>query len=162
MSQIELAKLIPIERMVGEDEQETAEFQELYARAQKYIGSFKWCIDIRNAYFGLGVAYIVGVFYFEITPASSAVDSALWVIVGDIPPAYLVTDDAPNAACALDGYIVEMRRWVAAVTAGKPVTDVIPVNAPPTMENAKMLESRLGYLASEILSDYDEDLARRE
>jgi hypothetical protein len=148
--------------MVGEDDQETNEFKVLYTRARKYIGSFKWCIDIRNAYFGLGVAYIVGVFYFEITPASPTVDSALWVIVGDIPPAYLVTDDAPNAACALDGYIVEMRRWVEAVKAGKPLTDVIPVNALPTVEYAEILESRLEYLANEILSDYDEDLARGE
>jgi hypothetical protein len=39
---------------------------------------------------------------------------------------------------------------------------VIPVNAPSTIEYAEMLESRLEFLESEILSDYDEDLARGE
>ena len=162
MRKVEREKLIPIERMIGEDDQETSEFQELHEQARRYIGGFKWCAGIRNVYFGLGAAHIVGVFYFEITPASPKIDSALWVVMGDIPPAYLVTDDAPNAARALDGYIIEMRRWVEAVKEGEPLTGVIPVNAPATMEYAKMLESRLEFLASEILSDYEEDLARGE
>ena len=140
MQGVDLTKLIPIERMAGEDDQETNEFRELYERARRYIEAFKWCRGVRNVHFGLGVANVVGVFYFEITPTSPSVDAFLWVVVGDIPSAYIVTDYAPNAACALDIYIVEMRRWTEAVRAGKPITDVIPVNAPPAMEYAERLE----------------------
>ena len=156
---IDATKLTAIESMVGEDDQETEEFHALYAQAAKFLESFRWCAKINTSHFGLGVANIVAVFLFEIVPRSSSVDSFLWVVVGDLPPAYLVTDSAPNAACALNEYIVEMRKWVDAVSTGAPTTDLIPVNVPPTIENARNLELRLEYLSEEILADYQEDLA---
>ena len=62
MRKVEREKLIPIERMIGEDDQETIEFRELHEQARRYIEGFKWCAGIRNVYFGLGAAHIVGVF----------------------------------------------------------------------------------------------------
>lgn len=58
----------------------------------------------------------------------------IWVIVGDLPPAYITTENNANPACALDGYITEMKEWVEAVRMGKPTSERIPVNAPPTFE----------------------------
>ncbi|HET7731895.1 MAG TPA: hypothetical protein VFK48_17880, partial [Usitatibacter sp.] len=52
---------------------------------------------------------------------------------------------------ALRAYIGEMRRWVEAVKAGKPVTELIPVNGAPTRDNAMALESRLAFIEREIL-----------
>jgi hypothetical protein len=59
------------------------------------------------------------------------VDRWLWTITGDVPPAYLVTDDARKPREALEGYVFEMRRWVRKVRAHKDLTDVIPVDVPP-------------------------------
>jgi hypothetical protein len=84
-------------------------------------------------------------------PAAAGVDEWLWVVVGDLPPAYLVADGNPTWQEALAGYIDEMRRWVDAAMAGAPVDDLIPVNTPPTAEYAEMLGSRLRTLEETLL-----------
>ena len=93
-------------------------------------------------------------FLVEIEPTEAGVDSVVWVVVGDIPPAYLVIDDAPSPASALERYVEEMRMWVDAVIAGKSVTQCIPVDGAATVENAKDLSVRLAFLEREILPYY--------
>jgi len=73
------------------------------------------------------------------------------VIVGDLPSAYLVTDDAPTSEEALQADIELMDEWVEAVKQGKSVDDLIPVNAPATAAIAAMLESRLRFLQERVL-----------
>jgi hypothetical protein len=73
------------------------------------------------------------------------------VIVGDLPPAYLVVDDNPTAAEALDAYCSEMEAWVEAAEAGESLDDLIPVNAPPTRSNVEHLKGRLHFLRSKIM-----------
>lgn len=137
--------------MVGEDEEETAQFGVLYKSALSFIGSFKWVGKVEKMWLGLGVADIVGVFLVEIEPTEARIDSVVWVVVGDIPPAYLVIDDAPDPVSALERYIEEMRMWVDEVIAGKPVSQCIPVNGAATVENAQDLSGRLAFLEREIL-----------
>jgi len=57
----------------------------------------------------------VCVFLFALMPAGRDVDCLLWVIVGDLPPAYLVTDEASGPVEALRVYVPEMSKWVAAM-----------------------------------------------
>jgi len=83
------------------------------------------------------------------------VDRWLWTITGDVPPAYLVTDDARKPREALEGYVFEMRRWVRKVRAHEDLTDVIPVDVPPTEKYADLLESRLNFVETEILNDWE-------
>src|SRR5262249_27562849 len=115
------------------------------------VRSFTWCKSVEESFAGIAIPGVVGVFLFRIEPVQSEVDSWLWVVVGDLPPAYLVVDDAPNPPCALKAYIDEMQRWVDAVKAGGSLEDVIPVNVTPTIEHARMLEQRLRFLAEEIV-----------
>ena len=105
-----------------------------------------------ESYFGSGIRDLFGVFLFKIIPVSPNVDEWLWVIVGDIPPAYIVTDFAQNPTSALRCYIAEMRRWVLAAERGASLSGIIPVNAPATKEYAKMLKGRLGFIESEFLN----------
>ena len=72
-------------------------------------------------------------------------------MVGDLPPAYLVTDSAPDGESALRNYIEEMTTWVNAVSEGRDTDDLIPVNVAPTTDNAFQLMSRLEYISTEIL-----------
>ena len=125
MSRIKVSGLSPIASMRGEDDSETSEFQRLHRKAEDFLGSFEWCGGIKMARFGLGVSNIVAVFLFEIRPRRPGVDDLLWVVMGDIPPAYLVAHDAPDPAAALKAYIQEMRRWIDAVRSGSAVTDLI-------------------------------------
>ena len=155
---VDMSKVVRAASMKGEDQRETAELKTLLDEARTYLKSFSWVRNIKAEYFGLGVDKIVGVFLFEITPSRKDVDDKVWVIVGDLPPAYITAEDAPNPAAALDAYIGAMEEWVAAAKGGASVEGLIPVNVAPTPENAKRLEKRLEFLDKEILSNYADDL----
>lgn len=155
---VDMSKVTPTALMRGEDEEETTGLKELLDEATAYLNRFRFHRGIRNAYLGIGIAKILGVFLFEIIPAREEVDDKVWVIVGDLPPAYITAEDASNPATALDSYIGAMEDWVEAAKAGRSVEELIPVNVPPTPENAAQLESRLRFLDEKILSDYADDL----
>jgi hypothetical protein len=120
-----------------------APYTKMLREADRFITEFPWCCGIKRGYFGLGTADVISVFLCEIDRANPKVDEWLWVIVGDIPPAYLVTDRTKNAEDALRIYIKEMKKWVVAVRKGRSVADLIPVNTPPEHEYAEMLHARL-------------------
>ncbi len=126
--------------------------------ATEYLLYYDWCKEILEEYVGLFVGGVLGVFLFRIAPARADVDDWLWVIVGDLPPAYLTCDQCPNPASALDGYIGAMSDWVEAASQGKSVAELIPVNVPATPENAELLRKRLKLLDERVLSDYQDDL----
>lgn len=130
----------------------------LEREALAFIRGFSWCDAVLELYEGIADPDILGVFLARIRPARPGVDEWLWIVVGDLPPAYLVIDRAPNPACALDGYIGLMREWVKAVERGAPVDDLIPVNVPPTREYAKMLDGRLRVLAEFLRENFQDDL----
>lgn len=159
MTAIDYSKLFDVASLAGEDDEETEGLNQLCDAAQAFIGSFRRHGEITRILFGLGIADVVGVFLVELAPASPDIDSLLWVVVGDVPPAYLVTDGTPEPDLALEAYIREMRRWVDAVKAGRDPADVIPVNAPPTVENAIDLERRLSFLETEIIPWYRQGTA---
>lgn len=125
----------------------------MLAEATNYITSFQWCREIVQRYVGFALPGVVGVFLFRIVPDSPDVDECVWVVVGDLPPAYISPDDSPTPAAALEAYIREMDEWIGAVRDGSSVEELIPVNVPPTDKYAEMLDSRLRFLESEILAD---------
>ncbi|MFN2468172.1 MAG: hypothetical protein ABR521_08615 [Gaiellaceae bacterium] len=163
---VDLRKLTRCADFSEPDTEEAQLVDEMIERAHAYLSSFKWCSGIRECYLGdIVIGGVVAVLLFRINPARPDVDEWLWVVVGDLPPAYLVVDDAPNPAAALDVYIGEMERWVDAVKPGDPVDDLIPVEPggggdrlEPTAERAAELESRLRFLDAEILAHHAADL----
>lgn len=146
MNGADLATVVPIAEMKGENEEETLGLKRLFEEAHGFLSAFDWCRSIEDSYFGFGYAGIVAVFLFRISPVRSDVDDWLWVVVGDLPPAYLVTEGNLTPDLALDGYIDEMTRWVRAAKEERSVEDLIPVNVLPTLESADALERRLGAL----------------
>ena len=151
MNKLKFNKVVPINSMKGDCAEDTGMLNQLFRDAESFLKSFAWCRNLSEAYFGLGVGRIVGVFLFRIEPTDSTIDNFLWVIVGDLPPAYIVTDHSPTPRAALEAYIAEMRRWIAGIRKRALPDDVIPVNAAPTLENADRLESRLEFIEKEIL-----------
>lgn len=143
--------VVPISRMVGEDDAETQRLRGMEQTARDFISQFEWCGGISDFYFGAGVGDVFAVFLAQIKPTRPEVDQYLWIVVGDIPSAYLVTDDCPSPKEALEGYIWEMRKWVALAKEGRTSKDVIPVNVPATLEWAKTLEVRLDTLQRELI-----------
>ncbi|MGD1106691.1 MAG: hypothetical protein ABR865_06565 [Terracidiphilus sp.] len=142
--------VIPIDQLFG-DEENTRLLLEMASKAQSYISKFSWCRSVRETYFGDGYGKVVAVFFFHIEPSRPDVDEWLWVVVGDLPSAYLVIDACKTPSQALEGYIGEMSEWVKLAKEGRSSKDVIPVNAPATPESAGMLEARLKVLSERIV-----------
>jgi hypothetical protein len=148
---VNVAKMKLADLIEGEDATDTKLLKEMAAEARDFISTNEWCEHLDHQYLAYGVGGVVAVFLVQLTPRSEDVDACLWVIVGDLPPAYIVVEDNPTAADALDAYCSEMESWVEAVRNGESVDELIPVNVPPTREYAEQLSGRLGYLRSKIL-----------
>jgi hypothetical protein len=127
-------------------------------RATEFLNAKSWCRLVLRSHVAWAIEGVLGVFFLQIEPGAPDVDTELWVVVGDVPPAYLVTDDAPTWHDALDAYVFEMQRWVDAVEQGQSIDDVIPVNVAPTVEWAKRLGSRLQFIRESFLSLAPEDV----
>lgn len=131
----------------------SGKLSDLESAAANFIRSFSWSGELLALYQGFQEPGIVGVFLVQLSPSAPEVDEWLWVVVGDFPPAYLVTDGSPTYVQAVEGYIEEMQRWVDAVREGDSVDELIPVNAPPTEEYADMLAGRLRSLKVALVDD---------
>ena len=130
---------------------ESPEVRELAETASSFVASQRWCRKVTDVRLAWACAGVLGVFQVDLQPARAEVDTTLWVVVGDLPPAYLVLDESPTWKDALRGYVAEMNRWVHAVKHGLPLDDVIPVPAEPSDEHADMLAGRLAFIESEII-----------
>lgn len=150
-SDLPVSGVVLISQMTGEDDDETRRLRKMEQTAREFVCDFDWCEEIRDFYYGAAVGDVFAVFLAHIRPAHDSVDEYLWIVVGDLPSAYLVTDDSANPKEALEGYIREMRKWVALAKDGRSSDDVIPVNVPATPEWAKVLESRLDTLEQKII-----------
>lgn len=155
----DLSKVLEWSKYCDTNEQENLEeISSLYQEASAFLEHYTWCLEIKESFVGMFYPGIVAIFLFKITPSRPEVDEWIWVLVGDIPPAYLTIEECPNPACALDGYIGAMQEWVEAVNSDQSVAKLIPVNVPATKEYAEALASRLNFLNERILSEYQDDL----
>src|ERR1051326_8071593 len=118
---VEVMRLVPTEQMSGDGKKDTLLLKEMADEAREFLLSFKWCRNIRCSWFGWGVGEVCAVFFFEIIPRSKKIDRWLWVIVGDLPPAYLVIDASPTPLAALANYVDLMQKWIDAIKDRRPV-----------------------------------------
>lgn len=112
-----------------------------------------WCKEVFEGYVGLGVGGVIGVFLFRILPAEVDLDEHVWVIRGDVPPAFLEAHELPTARAALEEYIHAMLLWAKAVEDGRSTDNLIPVNAPATRANARDLAKRMRFIETVILGN---------
>jgi len=150
-TELPVSGVIPVDQMFGDDAEDTRLLLEMASKAQHYISRFSWCQSVREVYFGDGYGKIVAVFFVHIEPSRPEVDEWLWVVVGDLPSAYLVTDNCKTPSQTLERYIDVMSEWVELAKEGRSSEDVIPVNAPATPESAEMLERRLRVLSEKFV-----------
>ena len=94
--EVDISKVVPAALMKGDDAEETAELEKMLEEASAYLKSFSWVRDIKAAYLGIGVPKVLGVFLFEIVSSRKDVDDKLWVIVGDLPSAYITAEESPK------------------------------------------------------------------
>ena len=140
-----------LEEIESETEEELVLLAQRAEEAAAYLSDFPWCAAIKDIYFGDGIGEIFCIFLVHITPAVEGVDEFLWVIVGDLPPLYLVTAGCPSPEAAMEGYIKFLRQWVAGAKEGKNMEDEIPIDLPANRETALAIEARLDLLTEKIL-----------
>lgn len=148
---VDFSLLTSLNAMRGEDRTDSRLLKQMSKEAERYLLSFDWCRQIKARWFGWGVGGVCAVFLFEILPVTKGVDRWLWVVVGDLPPAYLVVDGIPTPLKALETYIELMQEWVDAAHEGKSTDDCIPVNVPATVENGDLLSRRLAFIRKKFL-----------
>lgn len=153
--------IIPLDQMLGGDDEDTALLRVMASGAENFLRCFPWCSGIREAYYGDGYGGIVAVFLFRIESSRVGVDEWLWVVFGDVPPAYLVTDSCKTPSQALEGYMGEILKWVSLAKEGRTSKDVIPVYVPATPENAADVEGRMKIIKEVIIPAFREAEAVR-
>ncbi len=148
---IDMKSVKPVSLMRGDDQGETRELKQMLLEAQDYLQSFAWCPPFVSRYFGGGIGGVVALFLFEFARAIDDGDSWLWVVVGDLPSAYFVPDDAASPRAALEVYCNLMEDWSDAVIEGGDLDDVYPIAVAATVEHAQMLKSRTAFLRKEVM-----------
>ena len=155
-----IAGVVPVELMTGDDAQDTALLRRMSQDAEAYLRSFPWCKTVSGSFFGGGVGGIIAIFLFNIRPARPAMGSWIWIIVGDIPSAYLPLEDAASPAEVFESYLGGMSKWVALAREGRSGTadeGIPPVNLPATLESAEKLEQRLHSLRLIVQPSFDDE-----
>lgn len=141
----------PIDGIFHDDAEEFRLLRHMAREAENYLQGFSWCKSIREAYFGGGYGGIVAVFFFRIVPSKPRIGEWFWVIMGDLPPAWLSIDRSTSPSEALENYIWEMSRWVHFAKRGRAPEHGIPVNLPPNWKNAEELEDKLKVLLKAVV-----------
>ena len=88
-------KMLPIARI------KDREVRNFAKRAQAFLLSHSWCQKVDKGYLAWAIAGVIGIFLFRLQPTRRGVLRRLWVVVGDLPPAYLVCDNAETWQQAL-------------------------------------------------------------
>ncbi len=123
--------------------------------AERYLLMHRWCEGIVNGWLAVYWEGILAVFLFQIDPTHNGVDKYVWIVIGDIPPAYIDVQSGRNPKEALDSYVLIMSEWVDNIMDGKAVAESYPVAMPPVKENAVMLKKRLDILQDLIEEELD-------
>lgn len=138
---------VPVDKIEMEASEEQADFVDALERARIKIAE-RGGVVVRE-FLGYTLGAKCFVFYFGVEIGSEP--QGYWIVMGDLPPAVIPGDVAENAFQALNLYMGQMQAWVEAVREGKDVSDIAPVNAPPTLEYADMLDWRLKFLYEHCL-----------
>lgn len=142
-------------QLAGEpDPEEDEKLAQREREAREYIARFTGASPIKETLLAFGVSDILALFlvrFEEPIRWDGEEDAEIWVVVGDLPPAHLVTDDCINPPDALETYCVFMEDWADRVLKGEDLEGAYLVTAEPTQEHAEMLKSRIEFIRDEII-----------
>ena len=139
----------------GDSAEDTTALRKMAAEVRDYLSLFRWCPPIKELYLAKGVGDVVAVFLVQFLTAIAGKDEYLWVIVGDLPSAYLVLDEIKTPSKALERYCELMSDWADAVLQKKSLSTVFPVRAGATEENALALQKRLKFLRERVIPMFE-------
>ena len=134
-----------------ESEEEVEEALAMLDDARHWLSNQPYIGKIFFSFVGFAIPDTFGIFLFEVESFDKEIGNWVWVIIGDTPPAIFSSIHAATTKDALKCYVDEMQRWIDAVRTGDRLTDLIPVDLPPSIRQANALQKRLDFIRSEIL-----------
>jgi hypothetical protein len=135
---------------------ETHLLEEMRQTAEAYIRSWSWAPPIKEMLLAYGIGGIIALYLIKFKhKVPKWGDEEMWVVVGDMPSTYFVTDDAPTPAWAFDIYCELVEDWAHAVLSGASRANVYPLDAPPTREYADALLSRVRFIREDLIPTLD-------
>ncbi|MCC6489592.1 MAG: hypothetical protein IT364_18990 [Candidatus Hydrogenedentes bacterium] len=148
---VDFSRVTPVTNTACQDKAETGDLLAMLNCAETYLKSFDWCPGVAERYLGYWLEGVIAVFLFELEAKIHDTDDLIWVVVGDVPSAYLVCDNASEPASALAVYCEMMEDWARAVLSISRLDEVFPVAAEPTPSHANMLLSRTKFIREELI-----------
>lgn len=145
---------------MSEDMKEAEILESMASEAKAYISGFRWSKPIEKQDMLFGVGDVLALFLFTFSAPIGGADKKLWVVVGDLPTAYLVVveDDSPRGA--IERYCELMLDWCDVVERKGDLDEVFPVKAAPTPEHAAMLRGRVDTINAVVLPEASTELVQ--
>lgn len=131
------------------------ELFELCESSKGYLERHRWCKSILDGWLALYWEGVLSICLFRIDPLNKEIDDYVWIVDGDIPPAYIDIESAENPKEVLESYVAVMSEWAENILEGRTVEESYPVEVPPTIEYATMLKNRLDIIDSFIEEEFD-------
>jgi|GEM_PF-3367070 len=163
---IDTRSMIPCDKLRESGIEDPAPIIELCEEAVRFVTHHSWCMALFKTYFDRGFEEI-SVFVCEVEVREHGPQS-IWVIVGDVPPVYLMSD-IRNGAEALQFYCRGLTAWVAEARLGRDPNRDRPVLSKeayeplqPTEQLCKMIEGRVRFIEEVLLSDWKDELPADE
>jgi hypothetical protein len=142
---------VPLNELHGDDDLDTKLLRAMAEEAIRYVRSFPWCIELHETYFSDGVGGVVALFLSCVTIRQAETPEWIWVIVGDLPSAYMEFEPSHSPRAALLRYIEGVEEWLAASEEERPSANLIPIDVPPGTEFIDMPQGRIETLRSLVL-----------
>lgn len=149
-----------LDQIEGDDEEDTALLIAMAKEGENYLRSFAWCLDIKQGRLSDGFGGIIALLHFQVTIRNVPDDEWVWIIIGDVPSAYLEAELFVTPHAALQRYLDGLDEWIAAAEAGKPLQDLIPIEVTPSPDLIAQLRPRIKTLREEILPYISNETAR--
>lgn len=136
------------------DERGIGSLGDFFPDGYQFLTAMPWHNGVVKSYFGGGLQGLVACFLFEIVSRDPKVDSMIWVVGGEVPWVYLVTDRAKNWVAALDLYVELANEWIEASTDDEREEKVFPFSKTLNAKSKKEMTELISKLQLRI-NDYD-------
>lgn len=136
---------------IGDTLAETKQLIAMGKEGVSYLESFEWCPPISSTRLRFGIGVVVATMTVRLSKPIDGDVMSLWVVVGDLPSAYLALEEETDPSEVLNVYCELMRDWCKAVEKGKSLSDVFPVRAERTLEACRDLLLRVSLLEEKII-----------
>lgn len=135
----------------GDSQQDTMLLHQMTVDARSFLLSHTWCPPLDQLWLTYGIGGVIGVFLAKLSKPIDGDVTSLWIVVGDLPSAYLAMDFDAEPKEVLLTYCGLMEEWVQSVKKGEPLAKVYPVHTKPTVDMANDLSNRVEYLRQEVV-----------